>query len=100
MGKKLILLLVISLPFSSLKATGCSTEVRRLADDLQGIPLTQRQTQQLASILFDARKLCFAQRDIKAIGLINKARKLLGLKPSTGEFDWENVPLESLEIDD
>ena len=97
---RLIILIALTLPMANLKASGCSSEVRRLADDLQGISLTNRQTQQLASILFDARKLCFAQYDTEALRLINKARAIVGLKPSPGEFDWENVPLESLEIDD
>ncbi len=81
-------------------SAGCATEVRILADDLKGITLTQQKTQRLASILFDARKFCFAQQEKKALKYINKARILVGLKVSTGEFDWENVPLESLESED
>jgi len=28
---------------------------------------------------------------------LNAARKLAGLPESKGEFDWENVPIDSLE---
>ncbi len=81
-------------------SAGCSSEVRILGDDLKGVTLSQQKTQQLASILFDARKYCFAQEEEKALKYINKARLLVGLKATTGEFDWENVPLESLEMVD
>ena len=91
---------ILYLLFLNTAISGCSSEVRILADDLKGMRLTERQTQGLASILFDARKYCFGQQEEKALKYINKARALIGLEPTTGEFDWENVPLESLEIND
>ncbi len=91
------LLVLVKLDASS---TGCSSEVRILGDDLKGMKLSSDKTQKLASILFRARKFCFAQEEKKALEYINKARVLVGLKESTGQFDWENVPLESLEIMD
>lgn len=78
-------------------AAGCQTELRVFADDLQGVELTQRQIQDIAGLLMQARRHCWVHQETVAMGLINKARSTAGLEPSSGEFDWENVPLDSLQ---
>jgi hypothetical protein len=75
----------------------CQSELRILADDLQGVKLSDKQNQDIASVILQARRHCWVQQEKPAMDLINRARMTAGLKPATGEFDWENVPLESLE---
>ena len=75
----------------------CRSEMRILADDLAGVKLNSYQSQSLADKVLQARRQCWVQREQAAMDLINSARRIAGLKESTGEFDWENVPLESLE---
>ena len=75
----------------------CQSELRILADDLAGVKLTSAQNQALADIILRAKRHCWVQQEEAAMKLINKARRTAGLKEVTGEFDWENVPLESLE---
>ncbi|UCH46920.1 MAG: hypothetical protein JSU95_12535 [Betaproteobacteria bacterium] len=71
--------------------------MRILADDLAGVELTSAQRQWIADKILKARRHCWVHREEAAMELINAARKMAGLKEATGEFDWENVPLESLE---
>jgi hypothetical protein len=78
-------------------AAGCQTELQVFAEDLRGKQLTQPQTQEIAGLLIEARRYCWVHQESVAMGLINRARGAAGLAPSTGEFDWENVPLDSLE---
>lgn len=78
-------------------AEGCKTELRVFADDIHGVELTQRQIQDIAGLLMQARRHCWVHQETVAMGLINKARSTAGLEPSNGKFDWENVPLESLQ---
>ena len=92
-----VVLSVLALAAPPAAAAGCQTELRLLGEDLQGVTLTDRQTQDLAGLLMLARRHCWIQRERKAMELINQARALTGLAPTTGEFDWENVPLENLE---
>lgn len=68
-----------------------------LADDLQGVKLTDKQNQDIAAVILQARRHCWVQHEKAAMDLIGRARQTAGLKPASGEFDWENVPLESLE---
>ena len=75
----------------------CQGELRILADDLAGVKLTSAQSQQIADKVLQARRHCWVQREKTAMDLINSARRTAGLKESSGEFDWESVPLESLE---
>jgi hypothetical protein len=44
-----------------------------------------------------AREHCLRNKESESIELINEARILAGLGVITGEFDWENVPIEKLE---
>ena len=75
----------------------CQSEIRILADDLAGVKLTSYQSQSVADKVLQARRHCWVQHETAAMDLINSARRIAGLKESSGEFDWENVPLESLE---
>ena len=77
--------------------SNCEFEIKNLAEDLKKIELTQRKTQAIIPLLLKARNLCFAKRSEEALKLISKARQLANLKPSKGEFDWENIPLDELE---
>jgi hypothetical protein len=86
----------VALPGPAAVAAGCQTELQVLAADLQGADLTQRQIQDVASLLIEARRYCWVHQESVAMGLINRARGAAGLGPSSGEFDWENVPLDSL----
>ena len=45
----------------------------------------------------DARCYCWVHREEPAMQIIAKARQAAGIKPPGKEFDWETVPLESLE---
>ncbi len=78
----------------------CQAAISALATDLKGLQLTKKKTEQIFTILFDARKLCSLGNQEPALKEINRARALAGLEATTGEFDWENIPLESLEVED
>ena len=78
-------------------AAPCQSELRILADDLAGVKLAAVQSQYVADKILQAKRQCWVQREQEAMTLINSARKAAGLKKSSGDFDWENVPLESLE---
>ena len=76
---------------------GCKTELRNLANDLSGVKLSHQKTQSLAASILMAREHCLRNKESESIELINEARTLAGLEVITGEFDWENVPIETLE---
>jgi len=76
---------------------GCKTELRNLANDLSGVKLSHQKTQSLAASILMAREHCLRNKESESIELINEARILAGLGVITGEFDWENVPIEKLE---
>lgn len=75
----------------------CQSEMRILGDDLAGVKLTSQQSQSIADKILRARRHCWVHHEQEAMDLINSARRIAGLEASSGEFDWENVPLESLE---
>ncbi len=75
----------------------CQSEMRILADDLAGVKLTSAQSQLVADKVLQARRHCWVQHEEEAMALINSARRMAGLKETSGEFDWESVPLDSLE---
>lgn len=83
--------------FAPISHADCQSELRILADDLAGVKLTSAQTQQVADKVLQARRHCWVQQEQTAMKLINSARRTAGLKESSGEFDWETVPLEQLE---
>lgn len=78
----------------------CQSQLRLLADDLKGVALTEAQKSELAAVVYEARRYCWVHQEKPAMGFIGKARKVAGLKPPADEFDWETVPLESLEPKD
>ena len=86
---------------SAFCATGshaaCQSEMRILSEDLAGVKLTSAQSQVVADKVLQARRHCWVHHEQKAMELINSARRTAGLKESSGEFEWETVPLESLE---
>jgi hypothetical protein len=77
----------------------CQSEMRMLGDDLAGVKLTSYQSQSIADKILQARRHCWVKHEKEAMDLINSARRIAGLKESSGDFDWENVPLESLEVE-
>ena len=76
---------------------GCQSEMRILADDLADVQLSSAQRQWVADKILKARRHCWVHREEAAMELINAARRIAGLQEVSGEFDWENVPLDSLE---
>lgn len=92
-----LLLAIASALFISSSHAACQSEIRILGDDLAGVKLTSAQSQLIAEKVLLARRHCWVQHEKEAMELINSARRLAGLKESSGEFDWETVPLESLE---
>lgn len=78
----------------------CQSQLRLLADDLKGVALTEAQKSELAAVVYEARRYCWVHQEKPAMGFIGKARKVAGLKPPADEFDWETVPLKSLEPKD
>ncbi|KPK35628.1 MAG: hypothetical protein AMJ66_00630 [Betaproteobacteria bacterium SG8_40] len=91
-------LLVTGSVFSAaVSYAACQSEMRILGEDLAGVELTSAQSQMIADKVLQARRHCWVHHEQKAMELINSARRLAGLKQSSGEFDWETVPLESLE---
>jgi len=92
-----LLLGVTLIVCSSNSHAGCEREFGILAEDLADVKLNSAQSQIIANKLALARRHCWVQHEQEAMALINSARKVAGLKETTGEFDWENVPLESLE---
>ena len=75
----------------------CQQQLQQLADEMSGVQLTEMQKQTFAGLVESARRHCWVHREKPAAELIVKARQAAGLKPSGREFDWETVPLESLE---
>ncbi len=77
--------------------TDCQKQIQLFGEDVRNIELTQAQKQEIGGILDDARRHCWAQLEQSALDYIARARSTAGIGPLREEFDWENVPLESLE---
>lgn len=75
----------------------CRQQLQLLGADLKGVALTETQKQNLGGLVDDARRYCWIHQESQAMGYIAKARQVTGLRPPPDEFDWETVPLESLE---
>lgn len=75
----------------------CQQQLQLLAADLKDVSLTEVQKQDLAGFVDNARRYCWVHRENPAMEFIAKARRVAGIKPPAEEFDWETVPLESLE---
>lgn len=93
---RLVLIGALAIATANARAD-CQSEIRILADDLSGLKLTSAQSQMVADKVLQARRHCWIQREQAAMDLINSARRIAGIKEATGKFDWENVPLKSLE---
>ena len=88
------ILIISSLEQKSI--AGCSAEIRILGDDLIGKTFTSHETHLLSQRILRAKQYCFRGDEEESINAINSARELAGLKPTTGTFDWENVPIEEI----
>lgn len=75
----------------------CQQQLQLLGTDLKGVVLTETQKQDIGGILDDARRYCWIHQERPAMVFIAKARRVAGIRPPPDEFDWETVPLESLE---
>ncbi|HVY05951.1 MAG TPA: hypothetical protein VHB46_08235 [Burkholderiales bacterium] len=75
----------------------CQQQLQQLSADLRGVALSETQKQKIGGIVDDARRWCWIHREEPAMEYIARARDVAGLKAATGEFDWETVPLDSLE---
>lgn len=87
---------LIIISFEQNCIAGCSAEIRILGDDLVGKKFTSHETYLLSERISRAKQYCFRGDEDKSIDAINAARDLAGLKPTTGTFDWENIPIEEL----
>lgn len=75
----------------------CAQQLQQLSADLRGLELTEEQKQAIGGMVDDARRFCWVHRETPALELLAKARRAARIKPMSAEFDWEPVPLESLE---
>ncbi|MEO8164201.1 MAG: hypothetical protein ABI619_02280 [Betaproteobacteria bacterium] len=75
----------------------CQQQLQQLAVDLRGLDLTDTQLQTIGGLVDDARRYCWVHREDPAMDYLAKARRAAGIKPLVEEFDWESVPLDSLE---
>jgi hypothetical protein len=81
----------------ALTRADCQEQLQQLSVDLRGMPLTETQKQAIGGMVDDARRYCWVHREAPALEIIAKARQTAGIKPMGEAFDWETVPLESLE---
>ena len=91
------LTLVLAMATARPALADCQSQLRLLADDLKDVVLSEAQKSGLAAIVYEARRYCWVHQEKPAMSYIGKARKIAGIKPPADEFDWETVPLESLE---
>ncbi len=75
---------------------GCQEQLRMLADDLRDVKLTESQKTNIASVILEARRFCWVQKEQPAVAALARARVIAGIRPMTNEMDWESVPLESI----
>lgn len=75
---------------------GCSDQLRILGDSLVNIELSSQQSHVLREKILQAKRFCVQGKEIDAINKINAAREIAGLAHTSGEFDWENIPIEKL----
>lgn len=75
----------------------CRQQLQLLGADLKDVALNETQKQNLGGLVHDARRYCWVHQERQAMVYIAKARRVAGLRPPPDEFDWETVPLESLE---
>ena len=78
----------------------CAQQLQQLSTDLHGVTLTETQKQTVGGMVDEARRFCWVHREEPALEIIAKARGVAGIKAADKEFDWETVPLESLERKD
>lgn len=95
--KPALFLLLGAVMFCPAARADCQQQLQLLGTDLKGVALTETQKQDIGGLVDDARRYCWIHREEPAMGYIAKARRVAGIRPPPDEFDWETVPLESLE---
>ena len=96
--KSAIRLILLNLLLQAVPARAdCQQELQQLSYDLRNAILTETQKQTIGGLVDDARRYCWVHREKPAMQIIVKARQTAGIKPMGEQFDWESVPLESLE---
>ena len=93
----LLATLALVAPVQAQERLRCQQQIHLLGEDLRPVKLSDVQRQQMVDLLDGARRYCWVHQEEIAMELIAKARKVAGLGPPRTEFDWETVPLESLE---
>lgn len=93
----LLAALALAAPVQAQERMRCQQQIHLLGEDLRPVKLNDVQRQQMVDLLDGARRYCWVHQEEIAMDLIAKARKVAGLGPPRPEFDWETVPLESLE---
>jgi hypothetical protein len=91
-----LLFLLLALPAPA-QASDCAKQLQLLGEDLREAALSQARKQEVGGIIDDARRHCWAHFEDAAMRYIARARQAAGIGPPREEFDWETVPLESLE---
>ena len=86
-----------ALPVGTPSPHKCQEAIKTLGSDLKNVKLSKQKTEQIFTMLLDARRKCANGHQGAALNSIARARTAAGLKDSIGEFDWENIPLDSLE---
>ena len=95
---RIVLAALLALPLTA--HADCQQQLQQLSADLHGVSLTETQKQTIGGMVDDARRYCWVHREEPAMEIIAKARGVAGIKAADKEFDWETVPLESLERKD
>jgi hypothetical protein len=89
--------LAFAWPAQAQERLRCQQQIHLLGEDLRPVKLNDVQRQQMVDLLDGARRYCWVHQEETAMDLIARARKVAGLGPPRQDFDWETVPLESLE---
>jgi len=91
------ILLLGTLTLAGIARADCQQQLQLLGADLKDVALTEMQKQDVGGLVDDARRYCWVHQERPAMVFIAKARRVAGIRPPPDEFDWETVPLESLE---
>ncbi len=97
MNQALLAMTIASLVLPAAARADCAQQLHQLAADLRGLELTDKQKQAVGGLIEDARRYCWVHREDPALALLAKARRAAGIKAPVAEFDWESVPLDTLE---
>lgn len=87
----------LAAPAQAQERMRCQQQIHLMGEDLRAVKLNDVQRTQMVDLLDGARRYCWVRQEATAMDLITRARKIAGIGPPREEFDWESVPLESLE---